>query len=254
MAILVLQHHPDEIPARIGHYLNEFSNRLNVIRMYDNGQLPADLEGVDGLVIMGGPQNVDQCDQYPYLECEIALIKKMHEKNLPILGVCLGAQLIAAALGGKVEKMQNPEIGFAPVNLTPQGKMDTIMAGIPWSTPQFHTHGYQVTELPPQSTCLAASAACKHQVFTVGLRTLAVQYHFEWTRQDIAAILDQFKDWITQSGLNPADIQQDVSNHYDFYRHLGDRFASRLATIFFPVDKRLTHTNGPVENFNASNF
>ncbi|WP_432798780.1 type 1 glutamine amidotransferase [Poriferisphaera sp. WC338] len=254
MAILVLQHHPAETPARIGHYLGDYSNKLHIVRLYADDQLPPDLDGVDGLVIMGGPQNMDQLEQYPYLECEMALIKKMHERNLPILGVCLGAQLIAVALGGKVEKMDAPEIGFGPVELTPQGRMDTIMAGMPWTMQQFHTHGYQITELPPKSVCYAGSAACKHQAFSVGLRTVGIQYHFEWSKKELEAILEQFASWISQSGVDMNDVRAGIEEHYEDYRRRGDRFTERLADILFPVDKRLTHTKGPVENFNASNY
>ena len=173
---------------------------------------------------------------------------------MPVVGVCLGAQLIARSLGGEVGPMDQPEIGFGPVELSFPGKSDAVLAGIPWSTYQFHAHGQQVTELPPGASSLAGSAACPHQAFKVGLTTYAFQYHFEWNRADIECFLGEQDDWIRQRGADPQAVRQSLDAHYPLYRHLGDRQCRTLADLVFPLDKRLDHRIGPVQNFHASYF
>ena len=252
MAIVVFEHHAMETSARLGQVLRDHGHRLRVVRLYADDPVPADLDDIDGVVSMGGPMNTDQADQFPWIGQEAAFIKAAHEADLPIIGVCLGAQLIAHALGGKVQKMDVPEIGWLPVNQFRPGFPDTVFGGIPWKTDQFHTHGQQVTELPPGGVLLASPDACKHQAFRVGLTTYAFQYHFEWTRSDIAGILEQFAPWITDSGQNVDSIQSDTDAKYDLYRHLGDRLCETLATLVFCIEHRLDHTKGPAANFDAS--
>lgn len=252
MAIVVFEHHAMETSARLGQVLRDHGHRLRVVRLYAGDPVPADLDDVDGVVSMGGPMNTDQADQFPWIDQEAAFIKAAHEAGLPIVGVCLGAQLIAHALGGKVQKMDAPEIGWLPVNQFRPGFPDTVFGGIPWKTNQLHTHSQQVTELPPGGVLLASSDACKHQAFRVGLTTYAFQYHFEWTRSDIAGILEQFAQWITDSGQNVDSIQSDTDAKYDLYRHLGDRLCETLTTLVFCIEHRLNHTKGPAANFDAS--
>jgi len=253
MAIIVFEHHAMETSARLGQVLRDHGHRLRTIRLYAGDPVPADLDDIDGVVSMGGPMNVDQVDEYGWINEEMALIKSAHDAGLPVVGICLGAQLIAQALGGTVGKMDTPEIGFAPVNQFRPGFPDTIFGGIPWKTEQFHTHGYEVTELPPGGAILASSDACKHQAFRVGMNTYGFQFHFEWTRGDIAGILDQFADWLKDSGADADAIRAGLDEKYDLYRHLGDRLCGSLAALLFCIEHRLDHTRGPVANFDASN-
>lgn len=252
MAIVVFEHHPMETAARLGQVLRDHGHRLRTVRLYAGDIVPPDLEDVDGLIAMGGPMNVDQAEQYPWIDDESAFIKAAHDAGLPIVGICLGAQLIAHTLGGKVEKMQTPEIGWFPVSQFKPGFPDTLFGGIPWKATQFHTHGYQVTTLPPGGAMLASSDLCRHQAFRVGLKTYAFQYHFEWTRHDIDGILDQFNEWIRASGIDPDTLRQEAEQQYDRYRHLGDRQCESLATWLFCLEHRLNHSRGPVANFDAS--
>lgn len=252
MAIVVFEHHAMETSARLGQILRDHGHQLRTIRLYADDVVPADLDDVDGIVSMGGPMNVDQAEQFPWLNDEAAYIKAAHEAGLPIVGICLGAQIIAHALGGKVEKMDTPEIGWCSVSQFRPGFPDTLLGGIPWKTDQFHTHGCEVTELPPGGAMLASSDACKHQAFRVGLTTYAFQYHFEWTRRDIDGILDQFADWISEAGCDADAIRGEAEDKYELYRHLGDRLCESLASLLFCIEHRLSHTRGPVANFDAS--
>jgi GMP synthase-like glutamine amidotransferase len=153
------------------------------VPLYDSGaHVPDDLDGITGLVIMGGSMNVDEQDEHPWMKPEIDLIKKAYDLDIPIVGICLGAQFIAAALGGEVGKMEAPELGWHNVKLAFPGTTDAVLAGQAWDSIQFHMHGQEVKKLPPDSTPLAGSLACRNQAFRVGMTCYAFQYHFEWSR------------------------------------------------------------------------
>lgn len=249
MAILILQHAPEDNPARLGQVLRDGGHRLRVVALHQGDPPPSDLDDVDGLISMGGPMNVDQIDQIDWIQPELDLIRTAHSSGIPVAGVCLGAQLIATALGGKVESMESVEYGWHPVRLTNPGTIDPMLCGIPWSTIQFHAHGQQVTTLPDGAVCLASSKQCPHQAFKVNLTTYAIQYHFEWDLEDIEEIL---KTSATKNNLDLDGIKAQNDQFYNLYCRLGERMASNLANLLFPLDKRLGHTKGPVANYHAS--
>ena len=205
----------------LGAMLQNHGHKLRPVALYDGESVPADLDGVDGILSMGGPMNVADTADHAWIEPELACLKAAHDAGLPVMGICLGAQLIAAALGGKVEAMSEPEDGWHEVTLAFPGTVDTLHAGITWKSMQVHLHGQQVTELPPGGVPLASSALCRTQAFKVGFTTYAFQYHFEWARPQIAHF--------TRDGHG---------EHYDAYRRRGDRLCEQIATYLFPVDKR----------------
>lgn len=237
---MVFQHHPQETAGELAAVLQGRGNRLRTVELFNGlgvpSSVPADLDDVDGIVSMGGPMNVDQADAYPWIEQEMALIRMAHEAGQPIVGICLGAQLIAAALGGKVAPMQQPEAGFSGVKLTFGGTTDPLLAGIPWLTPQFHLHAQEACELPSGAVPLAGSAGCEAQAFRVGAKTYCFQYHFEWDRRAIEHFSQD--GLVAAAGLSPQEIARQCDEHYDTYRRLGDRLCDNIATLLFPIDKR----------------
>ncbi len=236
MSLVVFVHVKHEHPAELGSILQKQGHRLRQVNLYAGDPVPPDLDDVDGVISMGGPMNVDEADQHPWMEHELAYLKAAHEAGVPIVGVCLGSQLLAAALGGEVAAMEKPEIGWAPLKLAFPGTTDSMYAGMGWQSVQFHIHGQEVTKLPPDAVGLAGSAACKNQAFRVGLTTYAFQYHFEWNRADLEVMMaDPF---ITKSGFSPEEILQQAQAYYDDYRRLGDRLCHAIATQLFPLDKR----------------
>lgn len=258
MAILVFEHDPRDPAGRLGQALRDVGHSLRVIRLHDGDALPPDLDDVDGVVSLGGPQNVDEVDQHAWMAGEIDLIRQAHESQLPVAGICLGAQLIATALGGEVSKMEQPEIGWHDVQLAFPGTMEVMYAGVPWKSTQFHAHGYEVTKLPPGATPLAGSAMCRNQAFKVGFKTYGFQYHFEWDRKGIEAWLDGVKQRAGgggfAKGVDLEAVRRQLDEHYEMYRHMGDRLCGNLTTYLFAIDKRLGHhaTIEPVANFHAA--
>lgn len=148
------------------------------IRCLDLG---ADLprpDDVEGLVVMGGPMGAHETDKHPFLAEECSLIAKLVRRNRPVLGVCLGAQLLARALGARVFPGQGPEIGFGFVELTAEGKRDALFGPNGPSVPVFHWHG-DTFDLPAGATLLASSVQYPHQAFRFGSCVYGLQFHIE---------------------------------------------------------------------------
>ena len=236
MSIVAFQHELHETPAQLGVALKRHGHKLRIIPLFAGAGVPVDLDDVDGVVSMGGTPNVDESAKYPWIEAEMAYIKKAHEAGKPVIGVCLGAQLIAAALGGKVAPMAAPEVGWKQVKLAFPGQTDVLLQGIAWDSMQFHLHGQEVTALPPDSTPLAGSKQCKNQAFRVGTKTYAFQYHFEWDASDIGIVA---KDpLIAKAGEKPDQILAQQAEHFASYRRLGDRLCENLAVLLFAAINR----------------
>jgi GMP synthase (glutamine-hydrolysing) len=235
MSLLVLQHAKSETPGTLGVALQNYGHRLRIVHLYAGDPLPSDLDDIDGVVSLGGPMNVEDTAKHAWIEPEMALLKAAHQASLPVIGICLGAQLIAAALGGKVAAMAAPEVGWHPLKLAFPGFTDPIYTGIKMSHIGFHLHGQEVTALPPGGAPMAGSKACKTQAFKVGLRTYAFQYHFEWNEADLREMVKD--ELVTKAGTTAEAILAQNAEHYPEYRRLSDRMATNLASFLFPIDK-----------------
>jgi GMP synthase-like glutamine amidotransferase len=160
----------------------------------------ADLDNLDLLVVMGGPMNVYQEAEYPWLVAEKVFIAAAIGAGKPVLGICLGAQLIAAALGGTVSKGAQPEIGWYPVELTSEGRGLPLFAGFPIRFTALHWHG-DTFSIPPGATHVASSAACANQAFAYdGGRVVGLQFHLEETRETLSQLIDNAGGELVQGG------------------------------------------------------
>ena len=184
MAVVVIQHGPSTGAQRLGAALRDYGHRLRVISLHERDALPADLDDVDGVVITGGPQSAT--DDHDWLEPEKEFLRGADAAGLPVVGICLGSQILAAALGGEVGPVEDGiELGWHEVTLTPVGTDDAVHAGIAWRSMQFHWHRQQVTETPPGARVLASSERCPVQSWATGLRTYGFQYHPEIYRATV---------------------------------------------------------------------
>lgn len=173
----ILQHVAWEGPGLIAVEAKSRGLRLDVRRL-DLGAAVPEARDVEGLVVMGGPMGVYETDRHPFLAGECRLIEKLVRGGRPVLGVCLGAQLLAHALGAKVYPGSGPEIGFGFVELTEQGKQDLVIGTTVSSMSVFHWHG-DTFDLPQGATLLASSAAYLHQAFRCGKSAYGLQFHIE---------------------------------------------------------------------------
>ena len=186
--VLILRHEPFE-------HLGHFADVLKDYSYHDLGE-PLTQESHEGLIIMGGPMSAN--DDLPGLKDELRLIEKSLAGNVPILGICLGAQLIAKALGARVFRNAELEIGWEQVWLTEEGKKDAVLGGVESPMPFFHWHG-ETFDLPRNAEWLAYSEKCRHQAYRYGQKVYGLQFHPEVTPEMI-------EDWYAQP-VNCGDVQ-----------------------------------------------
>jgi len=187
MNVIVLQHVAVEHPGVFTDFFREDGARLHAIEL-DEGEAIPDLEPFDLMVVMGGPQDTWQEDEYPWMRTEKQAIRKwVREMQRPYLGICLGHQLLADALGGRVGPAKIPEVGVMTVSKTTAGEQDRVVRPLPDPLKVLQWHSAEVTELPPEATILAASDACQVQAFRVGDRAYGLQFHVEITAQTVPA-------------------------------------------------------------------
>ncbi|MCL5736550.1 MAG: type 1 glutamine amidotransferase [Actinobacteria bacterium] len=188
MRIRVLQHVPYEGPAAISEWASSRGHLLEVTAVYQD-KLPP-VEDLEFLIVMGGPMNVYQEEQYPWLAAEKTLIKGAIEAGKVVLGICLGAQLLTDALGGKVSKNKCAEIGWFPVELTDEGHGLELLDGLPTRFIALHWHG-DTFSIPEHAVHFASSAACKNQAFAYDEgRVVGLQFHLEETRESLALLIE----------------------------------------------------------------
>lgn len=236
--IVILQHNDHAHAGRLARTLRDTGFRIDVRRPdRDPDQVPANLDDLHGLVVLGGAQNVDE--NHAFLAREQALIRTAHAANVPVVGVCLGSQQIAVALGGKVERMPTPEVGVLPVDLTVPGQTETILAGIPWSCPQLQSHAYAVTATPPGATLLASSRGCKVQAYRVGLRTFGFQFHFECDLPMTRQMFDRSADLAQRAGVTRAQMDAQLDQHAEMFDRASDRLCANIATFAFTFHELL---------------
>jgi GMP synthase (glutamine-hydrolysing) len=201
LRIHYLQHAPFEPPAGIAAWALRKGHHWAGSRLYLGEPLPG-LDDFDWLVAMGGPMSVHDEALYPWLTGEKKLIEQATKARKRILGVCLGAQLLADVLGAKVRRSRHKEIGWFPVHLTPQGDSSGPLRDFPQSFPSFHWHG-ETFEIPAGAVHLATTEACKNQAFEFGGIVVGLQFHLEVTRGGVRALIQN-----CQADLDSGQYQQ----------------------------------------------
>jgi GMP synthase-like glutamine amidotransferase len=197
MRILAFRHVPFEDIGRIRPVLEAHSVEIDSADLYRNPAERPDPAAYDALIFMGGPMSVN--DDLPFLREELGIIAGAAARGQPVLGICLGAQLIARAMGARVFRNAAPEVGWYPVHFTEAAGQDPLLAGLESPQEVFHWHG-ETFDLPVDATLLAWSAACRNQAFRIGHFTYGFQFHPEVTPEMIA-------DWCTQDA-NCGDLRE----------------------------------------------
>jgi GMP synthase-like glutamine amidotransferase len=179
MHLLILQHARVETAGSLGQFLKEDGHTSQIVHLDEGENIPEN-ENFDGLWVLGGPMDVWEEDQFPWLKNEKAFIyRQVFEKGLPFLGICLGHQLLAESLGGSVAKSNNPEVGVLDVLLTESGQTGVFFDGIPENFKTLQWHGSEVTKLPPGAKSLAWSENCHIQAMQWQTRAFSIQFHVE---------------------------------------------------------------------------
>jgi GMP synthase (glutamine-hydrolysing) len=187
MRVHCIVHASFENPGVIREWIKKKAYELSTTHTYKGESLP-ELSQFDFLIVMGGPQSALHLDKWPYLKDEIILIQKTIAARKPLLGICLGAQLIAASLGAKAERSPAREIGLFPVETLPHAAEDPVFSQFPTTFSAMHWHN-DMPGLPKEARLLAKSAGCPRQAYAIGDRIYGIQCHLEMTQESIAEML-----------------------------------------------------------------
>jgi len=199
----------------LGALLEEAGFGLHAVEL-DAGQAIPDLEPFDMLLVMGGPQHVWEEDEHPWLVQEKAAIAHwVSELGQPCLGVCLGHQLLADALGGTVKPMAVPEIGVNEIHLTTEGMADPVAGTLPPTLPALQWHEAEVVEPPPGTLVLARNKHCAIQALRVGPLAWGVQFHLEVGPGTVPkwAAVPEYERTLNETLGSPLLLQEATGRH-----------------------------------------
>jgi GMP synthase (glutamine-hydrolysing) len=227
---LILLHVACEGPGLIGEIFRERGIETDLIRLYEGGLVPHDLGATSGLVVMGGPMGVYETNQYPHLRDELKLIESAVRQNRPVLGVCLGSQLLAAALGARVYPGKQKEIGWYAVELQDGARQDPLWRDQPRSFMPLHWHG-DIFELPKGAVSLAASALTQHQAFRYGDRSYGLLFHLEVTPQQLRGMVQTFQDELAGAAIAPESILHDAEERCRQAEEVGRQVFGKFAAL-----------------------
>lgn len=203
--VCAIQHVACETPGLIADVLAAQGITVQYIRPFQQQPVPRSLDRHAGLVVMGGPMGVYEQDEYPFLKDEIRLIRQALRADKPVLGICLGSQLLAAALGASVTRGPRKEIGWFPVTLTPAAEGQALWRAVPPRFTALHWHG-DVFALPAGAVPLASSELTAHQAFAYGRAAFGILFHLEVTEAIIAGMVADFADELRDAGADGRQI------------------------------------------------
>ncbi len=198
--------------------------KLNIVSMEDNQALPS-MDKYKGVIVLGGPMNVYQEKKYPFLKEEEDYLKEALQRQIPILGICLGAQLLAKVSGAKVKKAKQEEIGWYEVDLLKNATEDLLFAGLEKELIVFQWH-QDSFDLPKKSVHLATGKDCKNQAFRVGQNSWGLQFHPEMNKQQIVSWFNHY-----QSNLNKEAILEQYFRYQDRYLDQSRSFCNNFIKI-----------------------
>ena len=205
------QHVSFEGLGSIERFLKAHHFEISYTRFYEDVRLP-NLEEIDFLIIMGGPMSVNDEDKFSWLKAEKQFIRAFIKTKKPVLGICLGAQLIASSMGTKVYPNTYKEIGWFPIEVASAHEIMTFH--FPISTTVFHWHG-ETFDLPPNAIHLAKNKTCNNQAFQLGNHTIGLQFHLEMTKKTLHEMVMNSKDELIVSPfVQSEDEILSISNKY----------------------------------------
>jgi GMP synthase (glutamine-hydrolysing) len=226
--ILIFQHDPFEDLGVFAEVLERQGASYRVIRLF-HGETPTeDWEQTKALIVLGGPMSVQDEEAYPFLRWEKRIIHAAADEGVPILGVCLGAQLIASTLGTSVYHGPVMEIGWSSISITPYGQVDSLLGYLPENATvfQWHSDGF---DLPAGAIRLASSTNYENQAFRLGRTIYGLQFHLEVTPRMIERwIEERSKDLARAPYVLPDKIRADTQNYAPTLKYYGERFLAEF--------------------------
>ena len=219
---LILEHEESEGPGIFQHVLYERGRFFKRIKLFTGESIP-DAKNIEGVLVMGGPMNVYEESAYPFLAEENHFLKYCLGNGIPVLGICLGAQLIAKAAGAKIRKAFAKELGWYEVRLTAAGLRDPLLEGCAKTFPVFQFHE-DTFDIPPDAVHIIEAPVCPHQGFRMGNTVYGLQFHFEATREMIV-------DWVADQAENKAKILKDTEQNIASCHRYGKEFFAKFLSL-----------------------
>ena len=241
--LLVLQHVAHELLGTLNPLLKSAGFRIRYVNFARHPDAQPSLDGYDGMVVLGGPMSVNDAERLAHLTTEMQLIEQAIERNLPVLGICLGAQLIAKTLGANVYPNQEKEIGWYDISRTDEAENDPLLAPFEKNEKIFQWHG-ETFDIPRTGLHLAFSSLCANQAFRYGSNVYGFQFHVEvdermihrWLRvsENLAEIAALGR------GITPESINAETSTHIQRLQELSEAVFGEFIRLF-GIDKKLRH-------------
>lgn len=230
--LLVFQHVAAEPLGTLDPLIRRRGHRIRFANFERHPDFEPNVDRYRGLIVLGGPMNVEDQARRPHLTTELRAIERMLEQGKPVLGICLGAQLLAHVLGAPIRRHHEPEIGWYPLQTTNAGRDDPVLSPLGQGAPVFQWHRYSF-EVPRQAVHLARTDGCEQQAFRYGDNAYGFQFHLEMDRPLIERWLANpaYRDELAElAGLDPARADEAAIRH-----HTGQHIAgmqSRADEVF----------------------
>ncbi len=222
--LIVLQHAVRTGPSALTEVLDARAHQ-RPWRLVDvgAGAPPPDLERVRGAIVLGGPMGVPDRDEHPWMAAELELLTTLQQRGVPTFGICLGSQLLATALGGRVERRANPEVGYLPLTRTEDAADDPVFAGWPDGSAQLLLHEDEVVELPDGAVAMLDGSDGVAAWRTPREGSYGVQFHPEVDAAQVATWLadQQHRDHCEAVGVDPDALAEEARRRDRFHRAAG---------------------------------
>ena len=227
--VWVLQHAPVETLGIIAEALDSVGAKPEYVPTFEGAPVPQDMSEAAGIIAMGGPMGVYEQETYPFLTGEMSLLRQAVEAGKPALGVCLGSQLLAGALGAPVSRGQT-EIGWFPVALTDDAGSDPLWRDAPSPFTSLLWHG-DVFALPEGAVSLAATELVAPQAFRYGASAYGFLFHMEYTEDMIRGMVEAFPEELESAGVSGETLLAEIGLHLEKLNALGRIVFRRWARL-----------------------
>lgn len=231
MRVLAIVHQRDAGPGVFGEAIRDLGGELDEWTLAERPEPPADPLDYDAVFVLGGAMNIDEGERHGWIAEEEALLGELLAREVPLLGLCLGGQLLAAAGGAEPRRAARPEIGWQRVEVTPEGAADPLLGPLAPSFEAFQWHSYEFP-LPPGAVLLAHSEVCL-QACRLGERAWALQFHPEVSRADALHWVDDYEadPDAVRIGVDPAVLGPETEEKIGAFNALGRELCRRWLQV-----------------------
>jgi GMP synthase (glutamine-hydrolysing) len=240
--VLIFQHDPLEGPGVFAEILDKQKTKFRIVRLFQ-GEMPNDdWERISALLILGGAMKTGDEERYPFLRWEKTIIRAAIQDEIPILGICLGAQLIAAARGSNVYSGPVKEFGWHPVSITAHGQLDSLLGYLPERPIVFHWRA-EGFDLPAGALRLASTFYYKNQAFRIGKTVYGLQFHLEVTPQMIARWIEERSNELAEVPYTfPDKLVADTQTYFPALKYYAERVLAEFLRRIPNARKRRDQT------------